>query len=286
MKNFLAFFLVMLPAFFSISHGEELQYATWNIRWEGPKDIENGDEWEKRKEPIANVIKSRDFDIIGLQEGSPYRLKQLMELLPDYDIILSDTMEYNPIVVKKGKFKVTAVGRFYLSKTPEKKSKSWDSKHTRHCTWAKLKFNQDSLFIFNAHFDYHGKEAQAESAKLMNKEILAIAGNSPFIFAGDLNFTAESESYKNLGTCIKMNDSKKIADSVSASNGSYNFFDPERTSEWTFDHIFVSPLVKVHSYGILNETYPDGDRQRYPSDHSPVIIRFELNTSNIVIFEK
>lgn len=280
MKKLLFIVFALLPFLHLPSYGGELRYASWNIRWENPKDIENGDEWEKRKEPIANVIKSHDFDIIGLQEGSPYRLRQLMELLPEYEIILSDTMEFNPIVVRKDMFAIASKGRFYLSKTPEKKSKSWDSKHVRYCTWAKLKYNQDSLYIFNVHFDYHGKDAQAESATLMNKKILAIAGDAPFIFAGDLNFTADSKSYQNLGTCIKMNDSKKVADSTSFSNGSYNYFDPKRVSAWTFDHILVSPQIKVHRYDILNETYPDGDKVRYPSDHSPVTIRFELDGNN------
>lgn len=279
MKRLLAFLLALLPCVPSISYGEELRYATWNIRWEDEKDIRKGNAWEKRKEPIANVINANQFDIVGLQEGSPYRLKQLMKLLPDYDIILSDSMEYNPILVRKGKFTIASTGRFYLSKTPEKKSKSWDSKHTRHCTWAKLKFNQDSLYIFNVHFDYHGKDAQAESAKIMNRKITAIAQKAPFIFAGDLNFTTSSKSYQNLDAHI-MYDSRKKADSTSAPNGSYNYFDPERSSNWTFDHIFVSPLIKVLRYEILNETYNDGERNRYPSDHSPVTIRIELDNKN------
>lgn len=280
MKKFLAVFFASLACLHAISFGGELQYATWNIRWEDPKDVENGDAWEKRKEPIANVIKANDFDIIGLQEGSTYRLKQLMSFLPEYEIILSDTMEYNPILVKKGMFDILDFGRFYLSKTPEKKSKSWDSKHTRHCTWAKLKFGQDTLFIFNVHFDYHGKEAQEESAKLMNKKILSIAGNAPFVFAGDLNFTSDSKTYESLGTCVKMNDAKKVANFTSTPNGSFNHFDPTRKGVWQFDHIFVAPGIKVKRFRILNETYHDGEKFRYPSDHSPVTIRFEINGSN------
>lgn len=286
MTRYLAIIFALLPLVHSFSYGEELKYATWNIRWEDPKDVEKGDDWEKRKEPIANVIKSHDFHIIGLQEGSPYRLKQLMELLPGYEIILSEHMEFNPIVVKKGMFEVLQFGRFYLSKTPEKKSKSWDSKNIRYCTWAKLKFKQNSLYIFNVHFDYHGKDAQKESAILMNKKITAMAGNNPFIFAGDLNFTQDSESYSKLETTTQMNDSREVADSVSISKGSYNYFDPARPSEWTFDHVFVSPFIKVKRYEILNETYSDGGRRRYPSDHSPVAVLLELNQDSISILKK
>ncbi|WP_297701671.1 endonuclease/exonuclease/phosphatase family protein [uncultured Fibrobacter sp.] len=272
----IAIFFVLLLCIPFVSYGVELRYASWNIRWEDPRDVENGDAWEKRKEPIANVIKYHDFDIVGLQEGSPYRLKQLMELLPEYDIILSDTMEYNPIIIKKGLFTVVDYGRFYLSKTPEKKSKSWDSKHARYCTWAKLKFQQDFLYIFNVHFDYHGKDAQAESAKLMSRKIYSMAGNTPFIFAGDLNFTSTSKSYKNLETSV-MVDAQKIAEFTSTPNGSYNHFDPSRFGIWQLDHIFVAPGTKVKRFGILNETYYDGEKFRYPSDHSPVTIRFELS---------
>jgi endonuclease/exonuclease/phosphatase family metal-dependent hydrolase len=280
MAKFLIVFFVILACIQVPCFGSELRYATWNIRWESQQDIDEGNGWSKRKEPIANIIKFHGFDIIGLQEGSPPRLRDLMELLPDYEFILSDTMEYNPIVIRKGMFTVADFGRFYLSKTPEKKSKSWDSKHARYCTWAKLTFDQDTLYIFNVHFDYHGKDAQKESALLMNKKILAMAKEAPFIFAGDLNFTAESKSYKNLGTCIKMNDSKNVADSTFAPNGSYNYFDPNKVSPWTFDHIMVSPLIKIHRYEILNETYLDSGIPRYPSDHSPVTIRFELNGNN------
>ena len=279
MTRFLAILFALLPCIHSLSYGEELRYATWNIRWEDPKDVEKGDDWEKRKGPIANVIHAHNFDIVGLQEGSPYRLKQLMELLPEYEIILSDTMEFNPIVVRKGMFTVADFGRFYLSKTPEKKSKSWDSKHARYCTWAKLKFKQDSLFIFNVHFDYHGKDAQAESAKLMNRKIFSMAGNAPFIFAGDLNFTSNSKSYQNLDTHV-MRDAQKIAEYTSTPNGSYNYFDPSKFSVWQFDYIFVAPSIKVKRFGILNETYHDGEKFRYPSDHSPITIRFDLDANN------
>jgi hypothetical protein len=61
-----------------------------------------------------------------------------------------------------------------------------------------------------------------------------------------------------------MNDAKKIAEVSIAPNGSYNYFDPSKFSEWQFDHIFVAPGTKVKRFGILNETYYDGEKFRYP----------------------
>lgn len=279
MTKFFTILLFLLSCVPALSYGEELRYASWNIRWESQQDIEDGNGWDKRKDRIADVIRFHDFDIIGFQEGTPPHLRDLMELLPDYDFIVSDTMEFNPIAVRKGMFSIADFGRFYLSKTPEKKSKSWDSKHARYCTWAKLKFKQDSLYIFNVHFDYHGKDAQFESAKLMSRKIPAMAKKTPFIFAGDLNFTSNSKSYQNLDTHV-MRDAQKIAEYTSTPNGSYNYFDPSKFSVWQFDYIFVAPSIKVKRFGILNETYHDGEKFRYPSDHSPITIRFDLDANN------
>lgn len=255
---------------------ERIRYATWNLRWEDKKDIENGDAWEKRKGPISDIIQFNDFDIIGTQENSADHAAELMELLPSYEIIQIDSLEDNPILLKKGMFKILESGRFYFSKTPEVRSKSWDSRRVRFCTWVKLQRAQKEFFVFNVHFDYRGKDAQAESSKLMNKKILSIAKNSPFIFAGDLNFVYASDSYKLLGNCIKMNDAKDVAEFAYRPNGSYDYFDPQKFSKWQFDHIFVSPNVKVYRYGILNETYHDGEKFRYPSDHLPIMAVIDI----------
>lgn len=255
---------------------EKLRYASWNLRWEDKKDIANGDAWEKRVQPIADIIRYNDFDIVGTQENSADHAADLMARLPNYDIVQIDSLEDNPILIKRGMFSLLDSGRFYFSQTPEVRSKSWDSRRIRFCTWVKLGRDKDTLFVFNVHFDYRGKDAQAESAKLMNKKILSIAGNAPFIFAGDLNFVDTSDSYKIIGSCIPMNDAKKVADFAYTPNGSFDYFDPQKFSKWQFDHIFTSPQVKVHRYGILNESYYDGEKFRYPSDHLPVAITFSL----------
>jgi len=255
---------------------ERLKFASWNIRWQSDGDVEQGNAWKKRFEPIANVIRFYDFDIIAIQEGSQSKLNDIAPLLEDYDIIETEETKHNPILIKKGNLKLLDKGRFYLSKTPKKKSKSWDSKHARYCVWVKLQKDDIIFFVFNTHFDYHGKEAQSESAKMMNLFIPAISNNATYIIAGDFNAAEGSNPYNILVSTQNIQDARHVADFVHVTKQSYNYFDPQKYSKWDLDHIFTSQDIRIHRYGVLNETYYDGETFRYPSDHSPIMAIMEL----------
>ncbi len=277
MKNTLKHFFCFILLFgITFSDAASLNYATWNLRWPDKRDIASGDTWDKRVKPIADVIGFYDFDIIGLQEARASQINDLFKYLNQYDVLQIDSLEDNPILLKKGTFKILEQGRFYLSKTPSIQSKSWDATLVRFCTWVKLEKEGKNFFVFNVHFDYRGKKAQFESAKLMIKKIKEIAKDSPFILSGDFNFIDKTESYKMLATNDIFRDAKKIATITYLPNGSYDYFDTQKFSPWQFDHIFVDKSIKVSRYGILNETYYDGSKFRYPSDHLPITIFLEF----------
>jgi len=269
------FFAIFFFAASVFANESRLTFATWNTRWQSQEDVEKGDNWKKRVEPIVNVIRFFDFDIVAMQENSAAKQRDLEPLLTGYEFIQNDTMEYNPIVIKKGMFKVLEKGRFYLSKTPYIKSKSWDSKNYRYCTWAKLQKDSSVFYVFNTHFDYHGKIAKEESAKLLNQVIPSMVKESAYILAGDFNSTEGSKAYNTLVSSSYIKDSKHLAEVVHLVKNSYNYFDPMRVSKWDLDHIFVAPGTKVFRYGVLNETYFDGETYRYPSDHSPIMVIME-----------
>ena len=256
---------------------EKIKFASWNIRWQSQEDVEKGNAWSKRFEPIADVIRFFDFDIVAMQESSTNREQDLMPLLQDYDFLKTDTLEHNPILIKKGLFAVLDKGRFYLSETPQKKSKGWDAKHTRYCTWAKLKKDGTEFFVFNTHFDHKGKTAQAESAKLLHQVIPSIANSVPLVLAGDFNISTSANNYSILASIPGTVDASERADFFYEVKKSYNYFDPIKNSKWDFDHIFVSTNIHVYRYGVLNATYYDGDTIRYPSDHSPITITFQIS---------
>ena len=190
---------------------EKITFASWNIRWQSDDDVKNGNAWKKRFEPIANVIRFYDFDIIAMQEGTAGKRDDLAPLLKDYTFIEIDSTEHNPILIKKDKFKLLDKGKFYLSLTPEKKSKSWDSMHKRFCLWAKLQKDSTTFFVFNTHFDHRGKVAKNEGAKIIYQWIPSIAQSTPYIISGDFNSVEGSVPYEILMSIPGIKDAKDVA---------------------------------------------------------------------------
>ena len=92
-------------------------------------------------------------------------------------------------------------------------------------------------------------------------------------------------------------DSYETAARRYAPNGTFNNFNPTLKTDSRIDHIFVSPSVRVHDYGVLTDTYRSqttrSDEEiksgafpkevslhsyeaRTPSDHFPVVVRLEF----------
>ena len=90
-----------------------------------------------------------------------------------------------------------------------------------------------------------------------------------------------------------MRDSYQIAEFRYAPNGTFNSFHPDRFTERSNDHLFLTKEFKVKRYGILTDTYrakaqektakeqdPNFPKEvsmekydaRTPSDHFPVMI--------------
>ncbi len=258
------------------SNREFLTLASYNIRWQSAGDAENGDAWSKRKRPIADLIRFYDFDIVGIQEGSASKNAALRELLPGYEFLTLDSNDANPLLVRKGMFRVRRAGRFYLSSNPGKRQKGWDAKHIRYCNWFELEFEGKRFFVFNTHFDYHGKKAKLESARFVPEKVQSIAREKPFLFSGDFNSAAASQPYELLTSSGILLDAKSRAEFSYEVKKSYNYFDPQKYSPWDLDHIFTNSLVHIHRFGVLNDVYYDGEKFRYPSDHSPLVVVFRL----------
>lgn len=278
MKHFVVLVLLctLLGTGSALGQGpEKIRLASWNIRWQSDMDIEKGNGWSKRFEPIANVIRFYDFDIVAIQEGSSSKWEDLAPLLKEYTFVETESTEHNPILFRSDMFKLLDKGRFYLSETPEKKSKSWDSKHNRYCFWAKLQKDTTVFFVFSTHFDYHGKIARLEGAKVVLQHVPSITNGAPYIIAGDFNSIEGSSPYEVLMSIPGIQDAKRVAQFTHIVKNSYNYFDPGRNSKWDFDHIFVNGIA-VSRYGVLNETYYDGETIRYPSDHSPIMMVFDI----------
>ncbi|MCX2682035.1 endonuclease/exonuclease/phosphatase family protein [Galbibacter sp. EGI 63066] len=256
-----------------------IKVMTTNIRYANPNDSINI--WENRKDWLTESIDFMDIDVFGAQEVVYSQLKDIVELLPEYDHIGvgregGNEGEFTPIFYKKDKFEITESDIFWLSETPEKEaSKGWDAALPRIVTWAKMKEKESGKqFVFiNTHFDHRGEQARLESAKLLVKRAKAIAGDLPFIVTGDFNFPPSVEAYsvltKNNSSGITLQDTFHKANKSYGPSYTFNGFnlEPDQSRE-RIDYIFFLGNINILKYHVL-----DGQRgPKYISDHFPIIV--------------
>lgn len=283
---------------------QQLNVATYNIRYKNNGDKRDGNGWDLRGPMIANMIKFHDFDIFGAQEVLHEQLVDLTGSLPEYDYIGvgrddgKEAGEYAPIFYKKTKFKLLKDGHFWLSEDTEKPNKGWDAALPRICTWGQFQEVSTGLkfYFFNTHFDHVGVTARRESSKLILQKIKILAGNEPTILTGDFNVDQKNEIFGILnGSALK--DAYTSTEVRYAPNGTFNHFDANAMTDSRIDHIFLSNCAEVKRYGILTDTYRTAAEKkehvktngnfpkelkleefvaRMPSDHFPVMIVVDL----------
>ena len=271
-------FLAIILMLFSSVYGQHLKVMTYNIRLDVASDGENA--WTHRKEFLTNQIQFFSPDVMGIQEGLPGQIKYMKDVLTDYKMIghgrdEGDNGEYSAIFYNTNKVKVEQDSTFWLSKTPEKRSKDWDAAIERICTYG-LFTDLESLekvWIVNTHLDHVGQQSRVNSMKLIVAHIKVInTENHPVIIMGDLNVEPDNELISNL----KQNfiDTKEVSEFRFGPVGTFSGFNFSKPVTRRIDYIFVSksPKVKVKKYAVLS----DSKDLKYPSDHLPVFVKLEL----------
>lgn len=289
--------LIFMIIAFACTSTHELTVASYNLRYDNQKDIENGNAWKDRFPVIVEIIRYNDFEIFGAQEALHHMIDDLLTDLPGYDFIgvgRDDGAvkgEFAPIFYKSERIELLKSGHFWLSENTDYPNKGWDAALPRICTWGEFKDKQSNFhfYFFNLHMDHVGVEARSESAKLVIRKIDEICKGKPVILTGDFNVDQNSDSYQVLAATGNLKDSYESAEICFALNGTFNAFDPNLKTDSRIDHVFTSPDFHVDKYGILTDTYrlkvndsiiQKGDFpkevffedhiSRLPSDHFPV----------------
>lgn len=267
-----------------------IKIMTFNIRYENNEDGFNN--WEYRKyifeKYLIILIKENNFDFICFQEVLRNQLHFIVNILPNYNFYCkgrSDEEERDnfkgemcPIFYLRNKYEFVDGYTFWLSNTPHKKSCSFGNTIPRICTYGYFlnKFNQEKVLIFNAQLDHISKNAQVEGIKLIKKEIKSnhdYIGKSTIFLTGDFNFnpTIDYDGYKfALNTSIVLLDS---CDEKNKSQITYHEFLGEKIKiKYHIDYILYNDTCKCIHYEI-NKSEIEG---KYPSDHYPIICKFEL----------
>ena len=237
-------------------------------------------------DPQAKMVKTvleLDTDVLGTQEDNEANGEAFVKKLGTYSVYkgANEIGNGNYVYWKTDKFDVLEKGFYYLSDTPDQRSKFSDSKHYRTMTYVVFEIKETGArFLF---IDTHLQNNNASSGstdqtrykqlcvlselvKKINKEGL------PVIIMGDLNTTSEAESIK---AFKRENPVFSEAQDVAVTTGdvghtfAYNFMD----REYTIDHIFVSTDRIRTKYFTVVDNKMDG---KYPSDHLPLFAQIDL----------
>lgn len=279
---FAAIMLTTISCSSNQNNTSDITWATFNIRYDNPEDSLNN--WQYRKDTVANFILAQDIDIIGMQEVLQNQLEDLKARLPEYAEIGvgredgKTKGEYAPIFFKKDKFEILDSNTFWLSQYPDSIGFiGWDGACTRIATWAKIKDKRNGkiFMAINTHFDHVGTEARRKGALLIIDKIKEIVGNEPAVLTGDFNVNEESEAYKTITTNnFVLKDAHKVASNKSGVDYTFHNFgrlNPDNYDK--IDFIFITPQIKVNSSYIPKEADKNG---QFLSDHNPEIVHLSF----------
>lgn len=259
---------------------EWLRVMTYNVRYDNPDDGEH--RWEYRRESVANTIRFRGPDLLGLQEPLAHQLAFLDERLPEYEFVGAGRMdgdeagEFSPIGYDPERVDCLEHDTFWLSPTPtESGTVGWDARYPRIVTWARLRDRQsDATFVHaNTHFSHDGPEARRESAALIRERLAAIAApEESIVLTGDFNCIEGEPAYEPIVD-------PSVADrrlTNARDHSVHGHYGPD-TSVTDFeylvpnrkiDHVFVSDGVSVRQHGVCTDLRT---ADAYPSDHFPIL---------------
>ncbi len=276
MRKIMFLILILIPV---TMYSQQMNIITFNIRFNNPDDGINA--WPNRIEMVTGLFKYHEPDIFGLQEALIGQIEDIQNNLPDFEwfgVGRDDGNrggEFSPIFFNKTKFILIEQHTFWLSETPEKPSKSWDSSLNRIVTWGrfKSKVTGKQFLVFNTHFDHRGVEARKQSAILISNKIREMVNdkNLPVILTGDFNLTPEQEPIALLKRYFS--DSREVTEQPPYGPvGTFNSFDWNAPMESRIDYIFVQGEIKVLKYAVIT----DSKEKRWPSDHLPVFAKVQL----------
>ncbi|CAI5757044.1 unnamed protein product [Candida verbasci] len=248
---------------------------THNIRLDTQKLMVGEKPWKYRKDGVVRLIKQVTSEhypvLIGLQEVLYNQLIDIMNKLGSnytyFGVGRDDgglKGEFSPIIYNKLDWELIEGKTYWLSETPEKPSKSWDSALNRIVVSVVVKHKKTNKVVnfYNTHYDHKGKQARIESSKLILQIMDRKIGDS--ILVGDFNSEPNSGGYQILDE--HLHETSKYAENKAGGEFTCVGFNDE--GESIIDFIWVSKKLKVLSHEVIMR--PNGGEDCNCSDHLPI----------------
>lgn len=285
MKQIILFLAAITVSLTACTHSannstEKLNVMSFNLRYDNPDDAPNN--WDNRKEWVADMINFYSPDVFGMQEVLIGQLNDLRQLLPEYAVIGRgrddgrDAGEFSPIFYKKDKFQLVEDNTSWLSETPEVPgSLGWDAACNRVLTKGVFKFKASGrqITIYNTHFDHMGVVARNESALMVKDVVKQSSERMPVVVMGDFNAAPSDNVYRQLTEESPLTDARLAATKSYGPEWTFHDFGrlPAEEREY-IDYIFVTSNLKVNEFVNFAEQRAD----RFLSDHNPIFAEVEF----------
>ncbi|BFI39675.1 hypothetical protein MPTK2_7g02090 [Marchantia polymorpha subsp. ruderalis] len=309
---------------FASSNNMSLTVMTFNLHRDRVTDGQNS--WEHRKDLCASVINKFSPLIVCTQEGLKSQLDDLNALLPGYEQFGvsrkgpdDPSDEHCAIFYSRDKVEKMDGGTFWLSESPSvPASTSWSAEVPAIATWVtfQLRGVQPPGFAFqivNTHLDPKSSRARRRGALLIWQHIATLPPNLPVIFCGTFNTVKESGAGRFLlGRSREHGIAGDLRDAWGGSrrrrNGGivytqHGFRGEKQTAMDVLKLVFMAlcmcfdrqnqdlhvdwVLFRSRSLApVYSEVVSDRGNNRYPSDHYPLYVEFQLPRSVIRLEEE
>ena len=269
--------------FLNDSGAQSINVMSFNIRLNTASDSLNA--WPYRKDMVASQILFHDVHLLGVQEALHDQMMDLQARLPQFKYTGGgrddgkEKGEYSAIFYDSTRLQILKTGMFWLSETPELPgSKSWDAAITRMVTWARFRDRKTKkvFYAFNTHFDHVGKVARRESARIIQRKVQELAGNTPAVITGDFNARPSDEPIQVIldpNEPLRLKDAKALSETGHyGPTGTFNAFRNKETNDEPIDYIFLRGNWKVKKHATISQTWGG----RFASDHFAVMAVLSL----------
>ncbi len=268
--------------------------------------------WRLRKRNIARIITALGPDVVGTQEANFRQLRELAELLPEYDfhgegnlgsdMAHSDKSWYCATFFRRDRVRqLDAPGHcdtLWLSPTPEIPASTFNlGTRPRLVTWNRFELlGAGRQFIFGTtHLEAVNPWHRKRSADLLRRYVSArveeLGADIPVFLTGDFNAVADSPEIRAMAESrpgleplydawaeIRAGDCPADCDDGATFRGLglRDRVGRKLLGPRRIDYVFFRPRPLVRSVSRIDYADLEHRQQALPSDHYPVVAEFEL----------
>jgi endonuclease/exonuclease/phosphatase family metal-dependent hydrolase len=268
--------ILSLCSSFSVPNSESTMTTvmTYNIHIEHSTDQPSS--WDERKSMVAQLIRSREPDVLGIQESTLSQIEWLSAALNEYAYYapgegkLKLGTDLCPIMYSEEVYEKLDEGTFLIGEAVLESDTT--GRQSQFLNWVKLKHikGEKIVFVLNTRFQNIESKNGNTIAERMQAVISSLVGESTFFLLGDLDCTPESSTVSHISNWAKDSFNSSFV-SISEQDATHFGWEPTQAGE-RVDYVFLSDDILANSYEVIDVSLDN----EYPSDHLPVFCRVRI----------